>query len=170
MCTILSTSSILDDTINIIGWNPWQEICRFCLEVLAEWSLVYLSSTYVYLHDYHKLRHSIVHRARYNLCAAVLAVCQWSPRALRYSMIRLHFINNIHLTALQCGSSNGHGIQIEGNSFHNIVTGNTFVNIGAPTAIMHAVVLAGETSSAQWFDIQCKFAAFSHHASLYQWE
>ena len=52
----------------------------------------------------------------------------------------------MHPCELQCGSSNGFGIQIEGNSFHNIVTGNTFVNIGAPAAQMHAVVLAGEAN------------------------
>ena len=45
---------------------------------------------------------------------------------------------------LQCGSSNGFGIQMEANTFHNIVTGCTFVNIGPPPSQMHAVVLAGD--------------------------
>jgi len=44
---------------------------------------------------------------------------------------------------VQCGQQNGHGVQIEGGSFHNIVANCTFVNI-APPAQMHAVVLGGE--------------------------
>jgi hypothetical protein len=55
------------------------------------------------------------------------------------------------LRGAQCGGAgggqqNGFGVQIEGNSFHNIVANCTFVNI-APPAQMHAVVLAGATAA-----------------------
>ena len=62
----------------------------------------------------------------------------------------------------QCGNSaNGHGVQIEGGSFHNIVANCTFVNI-APPAQMHAVVLAGEGRC-------CKTRGFCHARADILW-